>query len=369
MADDEPAPVRLQAFAVQLIEVAGGVILKRGGTEFVVSGPRAKEIVEVILSATSGTGATSEQICDLFAPPDRSTVEAFLAELTMRRVLVPAALAQPPINLAQPPINGVESALEVFYWQFGFRFQDITEQLSTKRVAVIGVNGISRRVAASLVASGMPADRVEVVDFLLLRNLRLFDGTGKPRPEEWPAEVAEPVPYQQWADGLLAQRLSTVVATSDFGGMHLLRQWNEFCVEERLPLLPVVLQDCVGYVGPLVVPGETACYECLRARQNAVMDDPETQRLPERAAFHGQFITAYHPAMASILGDIAAVELLKFFTGIPMSWAGTLFEVSLLQPSMVGRKVLKLPRCPVCSTLNRRSSTTPYIDEYMHERQ
>jgi molybdopterin-synthase adenylyltransferase len=356
-----PEP-RLRALTVQLVETGDGVLVKRGATEIVVAGTDAKEIVQTIVLATSGDGATREQICDLFAPLDRSAVGAFLEELVTRRILVPS-------DTAEPPSERPESELEVFYWQFGFRFRDVMNELRTKRIAVIGVNTISRRLALSLVASGMPGQRLEVVDFLLLRNLRLFDRSGVLRPPLWPSELGPPIPYEDWSDGLDASTLSCVVATSDFGGMHLLRQWNEFCVEERRVLLPVVLQDFVGYVGPLVVPGETACYECLRGRQNANMQDPEAQRLPERLAFQGQLATAFHPAMASVLGDIAAMELLKFFTAIPVRWAGTLFEVNLLQPAMVGRKVLKLPRCPVCSPLNRLVSFTPHVDEYMHERQ
>ncbi len=361
LADSRLEP-RLRALTVQLVETGDGVLVKRGGTEFVVTGTDAKEIVETILLAAAGDGATREQLCELFAPPDRPAVDAFLGELLTRRILVPA-------DAADPPAGRPESEIEIFYWQFGLSFGEVFDELRSKRVAVIGVNTISRRLAQSLVASGMPGHRLEVVDFLLLRNLRLFDRSGLLRPQAWPSELGPPTPYEEWRDGLDPGALSCVVPTSDFGGMHLLRQWNEFCVEERRVMLPVVLQDLVGYVGPLVVPGETACYECLRGRQNANMRDPGEQRLPERGAFQGQLATAFHPAMASVLGDLAAMELLKFFTGIPVRRAGTLFEVSLLAPAMVGRKVLKLPRCPVCSPLNRRASFTPYVDEYMHERQ
>ena len=88
-----------------------------------------------------------------------------------------------------------------------------------------------------------------------------------------------------------------------------MRPWNEFCVRHRRPFLPVVLQDLIGYIGPIVVPGETACFECLRARQNSNLINPETQRAAEARAFDGQAIAAAHPAMSASLGAIAGFEL------------------------------------------------------------
>jgi len=152
--------------------------------------------------------------------------------------------------------------------------------------------------------------------------------------------------------------LHCLIATSDFGGMQLMREWNQFCYEANIQFFPVVLQNAVGYVGPLIVPGETACFECLRARQNSHLADPEIQRATEYRAFEGQLVNGFHPSMASVLGDIAAFELTKFYGRVPRWRVGTLIEVNLLIPSIVTRKVLKIPRCSVCSQLNKHSPVT-----------
>ena len=61
--------------------------------------------------------------------------------------------------------------------------------------------------------------------------------------------------------------------------------------------------------------------------------------------------------MASILGDIAAIELSKFYgIRMPLWRVGTLIEVNLVAMRLNARKVLKIPRCSVCSILNTRSS-------------
>src|SRR5262249_19538550 len=181
------------------------------------------------------------------------------------------------------------------------------------RVAVLGVNSVSRHLVLSLLASGM--DRVPVIDYRLLCNLRFFDDDGRLSTPEWPPPLPAPADYREWAAELDPEALDCLIATSDFGGLQLMRPWNEFCVQHRIRFFPVVLQDLIGYIGPLVVPGETACFECVRARQNAHFDDPKLARAPEGVAFEGQAVAGYHPAMAAALGSIAAFELGRFYGG------------------------------------------------------
>jgi thiazole/oxazole-forming peptide maturase SagC family component len=108
----------------------------------------------------------------------------------------------------------------------------------------------------------------------------------------------------------------------------------------------------VGYIGPLVIPGDTACLECLRARQNACLTNATERRVAERGAFDGQRVTAYHPAMVGMVAEAAAFELIRFYAALPQWKVGRLIELNLLSTAMAHRKVLKAPRCPVCSSLH-----------------
>jgi thiazole/oxazole-forming peptide maturase SagC family component len=209
----------------------------------------------------------------------------------------------------------------------------------------------------SLTAGG--ATNVEVVDYQLLCNLRLFDDNGSVLPNEWPAPLPQPRSYREWIEELDPSASTCIVGTSDFGGAQLLRPWNRFCVERGCHFLPVLLQDLIGYVGPLVVPRETACFECARARQNSLMPNPAEARLLEQVAFEGQGVNGFHPAMAWIVGDIAAVELTKIYGGfVPRNGLGKLIEINLLGPQLTEHRVLKLPRCEVCSKAHQQSPTS-----------
>lgn len=344
--DLTPQQPRLRALRVQLIETEEGVIIKRGRTELKILGEGAAEVVRTILASATSEGMTRDELCELFGLPDRPAIDSFVRQLEARRILVPGD---------GTVSEDLESSLDIFYWHFNESAEQVAGRLNDRRIAIVGVNHVSRQLTASLAASGM--ENVEVVDYPLLGNLRLFGDDDRLLEDEWSLEP--PISYEEWASELDPQSLDCLVATSDFGGQQSLRVWNEFCIKHERHFLPVVLQDMIGYVGPLVVPGETACLECLRARQNSQMDDPASRRAAESAAFEGQVVAGFHPAMASILGDIAALELSRFYGGWMRSrMAGTLIEVNLLGTQMTTRKVLKVPRCQVCSTLNLRSSVS-----------
>ena len=344
---------RLRALRVQLIELDDGVLVKRGRVEFRVGGPRAAEVVQLLL-LTALDGATRAELCEPFAGPDRPAVERLIGELEARRILVPADEQR---AAAGGTPAGEETTNDVFAWHFGETGEALAERLSARRISIMGVNAVSRQLAASLTAGGVHG--IEVVDYPLLANLRMFDDRGLPDPQGWAQAGVTPVPYEQWLAAEDPERPTTLVATTDFGGLQVLRWWNEQAVRRDWHFLPVALKDLVGYVGPLVVPGETACYECLRARQNSHLDDPELRRAGEAVAFEGQAATGFHPAMASILGDIAAMELVKFYSGwLVPRLAGSVVEVNLLATAMTARKVLRVPRCGVCGSSRRRPAVS-----------
>jgi len=304
-----------------------------------------------------GHGATIDEICGLFAAPDRATVLELINELLARNLVVPAGSDLIPVDR--------EKTLDVFYWHVGVSGHDAIARLNKVRMAIIGVNHISHQLVRSLSAAG--STNVEVIDYPLLRNVSLFDDEGRICTSRW--TPAAPVPFDGWEARLTADSFDCLIATSDFGGRRLMGRWNRLCLALDRHFLPVVLQDLVGYVGPLVVPRETACLECYTARLASNSRGVDVELPNEQAAFHGQHVTGLHPSMASVLGDIAVIELTKFYTrALPLWNAATVTEVNLLATRIESRKVLRVPRCPACSTLTRRSPTSLTKDAPTHGR-
>lgn len=332
---------RLRLVAVQVIDIPGGVLIKRGALETQIAGDRAAEVIHLLAGLLSGPGAIRALVVDSFPAEDRQAIELLLDKLIERRLIV---TVDDGLEAGR-----AETPLDIFYWNFGEEPHEVAERLAARHIVLIGVNHVSHRLAGSLRASGF--HNVDVVDYAMLRNPFFYEGE---RLDEghWPA--IPPLAYDEWSEGFDPESIHTLVATSDFGGMHWMREWNELCVTNGILFYPVVLQNMVGYVGPLVMGHETACFECLRIRQNSQMDDPELKRAAERLAWHGQPVNAMHPSMAAITAEIAAMELTKLHSGaIAPPRYSTLIEVRLLQPEITTHRVLKVPRCTVCSRVNQ----------------
>lgn len=343
-----PPQQKLKSPAVHVVDTDDGAIIKRGCTELKIGGKGAAETVRKVLAATAAGGATQPEICELFLPSAAPLVRQLIQQLLARHLLA-------PVEEAESATREPESPLDIFYWHFDAKAAQVAERLNKLSFVILGVNCISRQLAASLTASGV--ENFRVLDHPRLRNLRFFDGAGTLKADQWPASLRSP---QEWQDGIDPESLGCLIATSDFGGQETLHEWNRFCLQYRKHFLPVVLQDLVGSVGPLVIPGETACLECVRLRRNSHIEDYELQRITEGSAFEGQGAIGFHPSMASILGDIAALELTKFYSDVlPQPKIGVLIEVNLLATGLTSRKVMKAPRCPACSPLLRRSSVSP----------
>jgi bacteriocin biosynthesis cyclodehydratase domain-containing protein len=330
-----------RALPAQLVKIDEGVVLVRGSAEIRIVGGRAEETVREVWSAAAETPVTLEDIVSRYAEPDRASVKELVEKLIARRILVDAALEGDRAG------GGPESALEIFYWNFGVAEAVATASLNDRKLAILGANAISRRLASALAEAEIT--NFQVVDYVLARNQRLFGSDTTVTLRNWPQSCPPPVPYAAWMEESAAGEPDCIIATSDQGATSVLLEWNRHCLEHGVDFLPVTLRRLVGNIGPFVVPGETACYECLCARENSHLTDYGDLRAREKMAPYGEAVSGFFPSMGSILGDLAAMELVKFYSGRMLYKVGQLIEVSLLAPSLTSRKVLRVPRCRACA--------------------
>lgn len=348
----------IRNYPFQLIETTQGVIVRRGVVQIKIEGEEVASIIRVVLGFTAEKGSSRDEILDYFGEAYKESVNDLLDHLLKRQLLF---IGDP--DAYQPSSNG-ESSQEIFYWNFGMQREEVEENFNKKKVVVMGLNTISRRMAEAMAESGFT--NYDVVDFHALRNLTLFDNEGTLIPEKWTPKGPRPISYEAWSATMDKDALAAIVGACDYGGTDSLGDWNQFCVAEGINFLPVLLQDLVGYVGPFVVPEETACFECARTRLASHQNDLEVRQIVESYSPLGQEYNGFLPSIASVLGDIAVVELIRAF-GKPFanSMFGRMVEVNLLRGNMDNRKVLKQPRCRVCSDMNRQPqisiSHTPYL--------
>ncbi|MBY0572294.1 MAG: TOMM precursor leader peptide-binding protein [Undibacterium sp.] len=332
---------------IQVVRHDSGVILRRGTEKLYVAGAEAIVVIESLIEITQvESGATLIDMLSLFQEEQRDHVQSLLERLVAKRFL---ALASAVSEEVRQPTNE-----DVFYWAQGSTSAQAHANINLRGFVIVGVNAISARLGQSLAECG--AERVTVIDHPSLRNLSYFDGPDHINTQRWPSTVAT-ISYDDWIDGDM--EFDGLIATSDFGGLGLMREWNEFCVREKKLFLPVVLQDMMGYVGPLVIPGETPCFECAWTRQSSNMNQPGLDRATEPVAFFGQAVDAWIPPMASMLGDLASLELVRFCSKVIAGFrTGVMTEVDMQRPELSTRRLLKVPRCRVCGPLTCKASAT-----------
>jgi len=105
-------------------------------------------------------------------------------------------------------------------------------------------------------------------------------------------------------------------------------------------------------VGPLFIPGATACLACFRARLASHRAYPVAQRAYEAAlasAAAASRVPPVVPAIAGLAAELAALELFRAVSGIePPQTAGRLMVFNPSSATCEVETLLKVPWCPVC---------------------
>ncbi len=208
---------------------------------------------------------------------------------------------------------------------------EIEERIQTSRVLVLGDGEMAEAIAADLVAAGCLAHVASDVDAL--------------------------------ADGP-APSLSIVVAPSDEAP--LVAAWNLAANDRRLVWLLVTPFDGVrASVGPLVIPGASACAECLRLRRAANFPAREiSARVTESVAAIASGPPVSHTGLElvqrGIVHDIALCRV-GLAANSPAGRPGilTTVEPTPSGPRLTDHRVLRVPRCPVCTVAS--GTTRPQV--------
>lgn len=351
---------KIKNFPTQAIATGDGVVLKRGMLLLEIKGEQSFDIIQAVFGLTSESGSTREEIVGAFPKGLQGPINDLVDSLLQKRILYETGTE----NLAPLPD---EDHMDILYWNFSVTKTNVEEEFSKYHFALVGVNLITRRIAEALLAGGVK--NFTVVDFVALRNASMYADDHSLLEQAWPAHLPEIHNYADWAGSLESNKPSCIIAASEFGDWHHLSEWNNYCVEEKIHYFPVLLHDMRGYVGPIVIPGETACFECMRTRRYSNMAGFEASRSVENNAFYGRSITGMHPSMANVLGDVASIELFKFYGKAFQTWkVGSVIDINLINSEMKSRKVLKLPRCKTCSTLKYVGEKTTLDVDFIQSR-
>jgi bacteriocin biosynthesis cyclodehydratase domain-containing protein len=149
-------------------------------------------------------------------------------------------------------------------------------------------------------------------------------------------------PWHVESDGHLDLILAVPTADEE----HQLARLNERCLSHATPWLVLLPTDGrFAGVGPLYVPGQTACHACYLLRRGATsgyeQDFPLLQRRSLRAPMP--------PAASTIAAGLAALISLRWLGARDPTLPGAFYALELQGTLAITRhRVLRVPRCPAC---------------------
>ncbi|MBL7500335.1 TOMM precursor leader peptide-binding protein [Frankia sp. CNm7] len=223
------------------------------------------------------------------------------------------------------------------------------EGLGAATVGVIGLGQIGAQVAAQLTELGVGG--VEA----------LAAGDGKPAAAAWSAHLngsagAVPVRPGSVDDdpdtvGAIVDDTDVVVLALEGFRPALLHRVNRVAVAAGRPWLPVYADGSEMIVGPLVVPGESACYNEheIQHESSRVLRREYLLYSEEQAGQSAGGLPALLPPFAAIAASWAVVALIPFLADGASFLVGRAIRIDFERLEITQEHVLRLPRCPVCS--------------------
>lgn len=146
-----------------------------------------------------------------------------------------------------------------------------------------------------------------------------------------------------------------VVVPNDGPGPGVNRMVNDVCLSLKVPWLPVVLFGNDVAIGPLVVPGESACFTCYELRMKGNLVFAEEYLAFEEHLLRGDGSRVSQGALnvyPGVVAGLAAIEAVKFLTKFTYPLAfGRLIRFNFVNYQFIVHPVLRLPRCPRCGPI------------------
>jgi bacteriocin biosynthesis cyclodehydratase domain-containing protein len=155
-------------------------------------------------------------------------------------------------------------------------------------------------------------------------------------------------------------RLDLVLAVPSGEELPRLADWNQTALVAGVPWLQLLPFDGRFLaIGPLYVPGETACFECYSLRRASNVDYPSEFLALGRVPARHPAAPTLDRAAAGLAATVAVRWLAHRDEFLPGHWHALEYEWELRLSSHF---VYRVPRCPACSGLARQAPPLPWHD-------
>jgi bacteriocin biosynthesis cyclodehydratase domain-containing protein len=293
------------------------LLFQYGETIVSFEGRAAAKLLPPLLPLLDGSRSVDE-IVDVLGPAVRPAVEKALGLLADHGLLT-----EGPAGTSDESLEGAAEFLAATD-PFGRSACDVAARLKVARVAVVGSGPAAAEVSSSLVRSGL--------------------GDLERRPLESAGEGLE--------------RFELAVAAPAGEEVPRLSAWNDCALRAAVPWLQVLPFDGrLAAIGPLYVPGETACYECFLARRASNVEDGRSFLALQHIAVPLPAAPSLLQAVAGAAGTLALRWLVHGDQFLPGTWYALELHPQL---SLEAHVLYRVPRCRACSGLRDAAQPLPW---------
>ena len=280
-------------------------VLQRGLAEVRLVLPGLATILQRLSELADGT-RDEERLVAAFPTDEQPQIQRLLIGLRSRGILHTVANPDPA---------------DLFWLSVARLAPDGAARLAASSVAVIAVGPVAEALPQALQSCGVGA------------VIGCASAAEAPAADVWCGASSDPVAAPTW----LLESADTA-----------LRAGRVF--------LPVWLADLLIRVGPMTHPFDTSCLKCLLLRTDANDAQRDLHRLIRAEPGDGYSGSGFVPPLASIAGQVAAMEVVKYLAGLPVTTVGHAIELGLVPFRCDVRRVLRVPRCPLCSGIADRGA-------------
>ncbi|MFQ5443331.1 MAG: ThiF family adenylyltransferase, partial [Nitrospinales bacterium] len=279
------------------------------------------DLLEIIKPLLDGNHAVDEITAaggPRFLP---TTVSFFLKMLRSHGLLQEADCSSHP-SLTPQDLEQNEGSLR-FLSHFKADSQGLLTSLSEARLGLLGAGRLTNSIRNSL----------ETLGIHRIKDLGEWLGKGERSAAKTQAMKAA------------LKEIDFLVAGQESVGFSFFETINEICLATRTRWIRVANEGTTAYLGPTVVPFETACYVCYEGRLNSNRPD-----LQDFLAYKSQ-IESNHQSQdegffAPLWSSVASqtvIEVARILSGFaPPTTIGRFYEMSVASPMPVAHDVLRL---------------------------
>jgi len=295
----------------RLLATQDGLLLEHGRSVIAFSGTASRTFLPALLPLLDGRTTVTE-IVEMLGLAVAPAVENALALLASHDLLTDGPFGHEPADA------GRRATIEALAAETGASPSVLVERLEEAEVGFLSRRPLDERLARLLQECGL-------------------HGTTR---------------------GLSDERPSTLVLVSEPPEPGELADWNRSAHERGITWLPFGAYDGrTATVGPLVVPGETACSECVAMRRRSTSGCPaELAQLRHVGA-----ACACPPDLEQLLTALAARVVLRWLLLRDPFLPGLLVTIEGgSEPAVTTHVALRVPRCPVCSGASGLAPPAPW---------